>query len=243
MEYFALTDIGKHRKKNEDFYFCGQDLFIVADGMGGHKAGEIASSLAVEAFVDNFKKSLKTIKNPAKLSAAKINKILSSSIKAANKEVFDKSVAHSHFYGMGTTFTGCYINNNTAYMIHIGDSRLYLKRGDSLKLLTSDQTIVGELYRRGEISYEETFDHPQRNFLTNVIGMAGDIEPDLLSNKLLPGDLLLLCSDGLNSMLKDDQILKILNKSKGIQKITKNLINNALSKGGSDNITIIAVKI
>ncbi len=243
MEYFGLTDIGKHRDKNEDFYFCDHDLFIVADGMGGHKAGEIASRTAVETFVDSFRKSLKTIKGPAKLSPAKINNILSSSIKAANKEVHSKSIAHSRYYGMGTTFTGCYINNETAYLAHIGDSRLYAKRGSVLKLLTSDHTIVGELYRRGEISYEDTFNHPQRNFLTNVIGTAEDIEPDLLSYELISGDLLILCSDGLNSMLKDNQILRIVSKSSGIETIANNLIKNALSRGGSDNITIIAIKI
>ncbi len=243
MEYFGSTDIGKLRNKNEDYYFFEQGLFIVADGMGGHKAGEVASRTAVEAFVASFKKGLKTTKAPDKVPPAKIKKILVSSVKEANKEVFKKSIAQASYYGMGTTFTGCYINNNTAHIVHIGDSRLYARRASGLILLTSDHTIVGELYRKGEISYEDTFNHPRRNFLTNVIGMAEAIEPDFLTYKLLSGDIIVLCSDGLNSMLKDSQILKIINKSIEPEIITKNLIKNALNKGGSDNITIITIKI
>ena len=243
MEYFGSTDIGKHRDKNEDYCYYQKDLFIVADGMGGHKAGEVASRLAVETFVDRFKKSLKTARDPLKLAPAKVKNILISSVKEANKEVFKKSVAQPQYYGMGTTFTGCYINNKTANIVHVGDSRLYIKRENDLKLLTSDHTMVGELYRRGEISYEEMFDHPHRNFLTNVIGTSGNIEPDIIKHDLLSGDLIVLCSDGLNSMLKDSQILKIINKNIEIETVTKNLIKGALGKGGLDNITIIVVKI
>ena len=243
MEYFGSTDIGKHREKNEDYCFYQQDLFVVADGMGGHKAGEVASRLAVETFVDRFNKSLKTARDPGKLSSARIKKILISSVKEANKEVFKKSVAQQQYHGMGTTFTGCYVNNKKANIAHVGDSRLYIKRDNDLKLLTSDHTMVGELYRRGEISYEEMFDHPHRNFLTNVIGTSGNIEPDITNYGLLPGDLIILCSDGLNSMLKDSQISKIINKNIEIETIAKNLIKGALSKGGLDNITIIVVKI
>jgi len=250
MEYFADTDIGKYREKNEDYLYAENNLFIVADGMGGHMAGEVASRIAVEAFIENFNSSLKGISK--KISANKktdnpdpsqIEKLLLKSIKSANREVYSKATLQPGYYGMGTTFTGCYIQQDKAYTIHVGDSRLYIKRGSEFNLLTSDHTIVGELFRRGEISYEQTFNHPQKNYLTNVLGVAKDIDPDFNSFKVLPEDILLLCSDGLNSMLKDEDIANIIDKYKDAKDIAKNLIKGAIKKGGLDNITVIVVKI
>jgi PPM family protein phosphatase len=256
MDYFADTDIGKYREKNEDYFYASDDLFIVADGMGGHRAGEVASKLAVETFVREFKNGLSYViidKNPeetAKHSGINniqeqniIKELLINSIKISNKEVFKKAYSLPEYYGMGTTLTACYINNNEYNITHIGDSRLYIKRGDELNLLTSDHTITGELLRKGEISYEEAFDHPQRNYLTNVIGVAEEIKPDYYSCKTLPEDIIIICSDGLSSMLRDKEILNIINKNKKIRDITKNLIKEAIKKGGMDNITIIAIKI
>ncbi|MBE3089764.1 MAG: Stp1/IreP family PP2C-type Ser/Thr phosphatase [Actinobacteria bacterium] len=250
MEYFADTDIGKYREKNEDYLYAENNLFIVADGMGGHMAGEVASRIAVEAFIENFNSSLKG--RSKKISANKktdnpdpsqIEELLLKSIKSANREVYSKATLQPGYYGMGTTFTGCYIQQDKVYTIHVGDSRLYIKRGSEFNLLTSDHTIVGELFRRGEISYEQTFNHPQRNYLTNVLGVAKDIDPDFNSFKVLPEDILLLCSDGLNSMLKDEDIANIIDKYKDAKDIAKNLIKGAIKKSGLDNITVIVVKI
>jgi protein phosphatase len=250
MEYFADTDIGKYREKNEDYLYAENNLFIVADGMGGHMAGEVASRIAVEAFIENFNSSLKG--RSKKISANKktdnpdpsqIEELLLKSIKSANREVYSKATLQPGYYGMGTTFTGCYIQQDKAYTIHVGDSRLYIKRGSEFNLLTSDHTVVGELFRRGEISYEQTFNHPQRNYLTNVLGVAKDIDPDFNSFKVLPEDILLLCSDGLNSMLKDEDIANIIDKYKDAKDIAKNLIKGAIKKSGLDNITVIVVKI
>jgi protein phosphatase len=237
MEYFADTDIGKIRKKNEDFFYAGDNLFIVADGMGGHNAGEVASRIAVEVFTENFNRSLKD-----NFSSFDIKKLLLESIRITNREVFDEAVSKSGYYGMGTTFTGCFIHKQKAYIIHVGDSRLYIKRGSELKLLTSDHTIVGELYRRGEISYDDTFDHPQRNYLTRVLGVAEDIDPDFSSHEILKEDIILICSDGLNSMLRDEEISSIVDMNKNAQDIAKNLIKGAIKKGGLDNITVIVIK-
>ena len=248
MEYFADTDIGKIRKQNEDFFYARDDLFIVADGMGGHNAGEVASRIAVEVFTKNFDRSLKDkikkTSTPKKdnLTSPDIKELLLESIRITNKEVFDESVSKSGYYGMGTTFTGCFIHKQNAYIIHVGDSRLYVKRGSEFKLLTSDHTIVGELYRRGEISYDDTFDHPQRNYLTRVLGVAEDIDPDFSSYEILKEDIILMCSDGLNSMLKDEEISGIIDINKNAQDIAKNLIKGALKKGGLDNITVIVIK-
>jgi len=244
MEYSADTDIGAYRKKNEDYLYAENNLFIVADGMGGHRAGEIASILSVETFIKDFNHNLKNInKETENLTSRRIKELLLSSIQSANREVFEKALLRSEYYGMGTTFTGCYIQKDKAYIIHVGDSRLYIKRGGEFNLLTSDHTIVGELFRRGEISYEDTFNHPQRNYLTNVLGVAKDINPDFITYKILPEDILLLCSDGLNSMLRDKDIASIIDKNKKTEDISKKLIKAAVRKGGLDNITIIVIKI
>ena len=235
MEYFAATDIGNYRDKNEDFYFCNDNLFIVADGMGGHKAGEIASKTAVENFVEYFQNSLKN-------NSQDIQEFMISSLNFANSKVVKLSQREEDYSGMGTTFTGCFIDGNKAHVIHVGDSRLYLKNSREFKLLTSDHTIVGELFRKGLLTYEETFNHPQKNYLTNVLGMGDELTPDYFSFDLGENDIILLCSDGLNSMLRDTFILKIINQFKNPEKITKKLIYWAKNKGGLDNITIISIK-
>jgi PPM family protein phosphatase len=236
MEYFAATDIGNYRDKNEDFYFCNDNLFIVADGMGGHKAGEIASRTAVENFIEYFKNSLKN--NPQN-----IQEFMITSVNFANSKVVKLSQGKKDYSGMGTTFTGCYIDGNKAHVIHVGDSRLYLKNSREFKLLTADHTIVGELFRKGLLTYKDTFHHPQRNYLTNVLGTGNELTPDFFSFDLGENDIILLCSDGLNSMLRDTFILKIINQFKNPEKITEKLIYWAKNKGGLDNITIILIKI
>jgi len=250
MEYFADTDIGKYRKQNEDYFYAENNLFIVADGMGGHMAGEVASRIAVETFTENFSRSLKdkikktsSIKKTDNLTPPHIKELLLGSIQIANREVSNEAASNSGYYGMGTTFTGCYIQERKAYIIHVGDSRLYIKRDSEFNLLTSDHTIVGDLFRRGEISYDDTFNHPQRNYLTRVLGVVEDIDPDFSSHEVLPEDILLICSDGLNSMLKDEDISGIIGKYKNAQDIAKNLIKGAIKKGGLDNITAIVIKI
>jgi protein phosphatase len=236
MEYFAATDIGNYRDKNEDFYFCNDNLFIVADGMGGHKAGEIASRIAVENFVEYFQNSLKN-------NSQNIQEFMMSSVNSANSKVFKLSREKKDYSDMGTTFTGCYIDGSKAHVIHVGDSRVYLKNSREFKLLTSDHTIVGELFRKGLLTYEETFNHPQKNYLTNVLGIGDELTPDFFSFDLGENDIILLCSDGLNSMLRDTFILKIINQFKNPEKITEKLIYWAKNKGGIDNITIISIKI
>ena len=236
MEYFAATDIGNYRDKNEDFYFCNDNLFIVADGMGGHKAGEIASRTAVENFVGYFQNSLKN-------NSQNIQEFMMSSVNFANSKVFKLSREKKDYSGMGTTFTGCYIDGSKAHVIHVGDSRLYLKNSREFKLLTSDHTMVGELFRKGLLTYEDMFNHPQKNYLTNVLGIGDELTPDFFSFDLGENYIILLCSDGLNSMLRDTFILKIINQFKNPEKITEKLIYWAKNKGGLDNITIISIKI
>ena len=240
MKYFGATDIGNRREKNEDCFYAEDNLFIVADGMGGHLAGEVASRLSVDSFVRSFNESIE--KSSKKIHGRFIKNNIIRSIKLANDEVFKKSLKSSEYSGMGTTFTVCFSYEDNIHIGHIGDSRAYLCRNKNIDLLTSDHTFVGELCRRGKITYEETFNHPQRNFLTNVLGVSDEANPDYLTLKILPGDSLIICSDGLNSMLRDEIILKISEKYSEPENTTKKLIDSALKNGGHDNITVIAVR-
>jgi len=239
MKYYGATDIGKMREKNEDCFYAEDDLFIVADGMGGHLAGEVASRLSVDTFVRFFNES---INKQSKIQTRSIKKNIIRSINFASDEVFKKSLKSSEYSGMGTTFTACFLYEDNIHIAHIGDSRAYLCRDKNIDLLTSDHTFVGELYRRGEITYEDTLSHPRRNFLTNVLGVSDEVSPDYFTLKILPGDFLIICSDGLNSMLRDEIILKISEKYPEPENTVKKLIENALKNGGNDNITIIAVR-
>ena len=238
MKYFGTTDIGKIRENNEDCFHTEDNLFIVADGMGGHMAGEVASSLSVKSFLKFFKDS---IKDTDKLNSKLTSKILKDAVTAANSEVFKQSVSNPDCFGMGTTFTACCTESGIAHIIHVGDSRAYLVRDNRIDLITSDHTFVGEMLKRGEITYEDTFDHPQRNYLTNVLGVADEVIPDYHQLKVGKGDRLILCTDGLNSMLKDELILKISGKSKRPEELVKALIKQANRLGGRDNISVIVI--
>ncbi len=236
MEYLAKTEIGKIRTNNEDSYFSSDAIFLVADGMGGHNAGEIASKMAADMFSSLFKNRFheKTI-----LDKDFFNDIF----QEINKKIFEKSSSSPEMDGMGTTLTCAVIKDHIAYVAHVGDSRLYLFRNKKLELKTDDHTIVGQLYKSGAITYEDTFSHPKRNFLTNVLGVSDEMFMDFFQLELLQGDLLLLCSDGLNSMLKDSFIEKILRRNnKDLRKLSEKLINSAVKKGGADNITLILVR-
>ncbi len=237
MEYSAKTDIGNYREKNEDFYYCDKNLFIVADGMGGHAAGEVASTTAVKSFAEYF------FTNLEKSDKNQIEKILKSALAFANNEVYRLSTEHNEYNGMGTTFTACFLDSGRGYVIHVGDSRLYLRTKKDFKLLTEDQTVVGEMYRNGLITYDEMFNHPLRNYLNNVLGLSAAMDSDFFEFNLYQDNIIIMCSDGLNSMLKDNEIKKIIDNYNTPDGITKHLIQSAIKKGGFDNITVITIKI
>jgi serine/threonine protein phosphatase PrpC len=262
MEYFAKSDIGNHREQNEDFYFVDDKagLFIVADGMGGHKAGEIASKIAVESFAEYFLDFLKnnpfftgeekllpsSHENGASVAVEHIKSVLIDAFKNANTKVFDRANADEDCGGMGTTLTACYTGQpvgETVLFAHIGDSRAYFLRGRDLKLITEDHTLVGELCKKGVITYDEMFDHPLRNYLNAVVGTDSEITPDIIALGVRPGDLIILCSDGLNSMLRDEVIFSVASKFKSPLRVTEELIKKAKSAGGLDNVTVMAIKL
>jgi PPM family protein phosphatase len=262
MEYFAKSDIGNHRQQNEDFYFADEKsgLFIVADGMGGHKAGEVASKIAVESFAGYFldfindnplftgEEKLPTPSHGSGASGADYNikSVLVDAFRYANKKVFDRANSDEDCSGMGTTLTVCYTGQpigENVFFAHIGDSRAYFLRGRDLKLITEDHTLVGELFKKGVITYDEMFDHPLRNYLNDVVGTDSEITPDIITLGIRPGDLIILCSDGLNSMLRDHAISSIASKFKSPLRVTEELIKKAKSAGGLDNVTVMAIKL
>ncbi|MCE5329277.1 Stp1/IreP family PP2C-type Ser/Thr phosphatase [bacterium] len=251
MDYFAISDIGKSRQNNEDCYLAdGSNLFIVADGMGGHKAGEIASRIAIDNFSSFFKKKYEHHLNKKATDTDEINdkniqKLLIDAVNDANKKIYDLGSKNEDMSGMGTTLTSLFILNSSAYVTHVGDSRLYLFRKDKLNLLTEDHTLVFQLYKRGVISYEDTFSHPQRNYLTGVLGGNEISSLECFKFTFESDDIIIICSDGLNSMIKDISIENILKKlkNKTARDIAQKLVLTANKKGGNDNITVIILKL
>lgn len=232
---FAKTDIGLVRPINEDSFACiPPNFYMVADGMGGHLAGEIASQIAVE-----------TVKNYIFENMDRANScehLLEKAIVEANKQILTKANSDDSYKGMGTTITSALINDDTVVWAHIGDSRLYLVRNNMLTQLTRDHSLVWELLENGSINKSEAINHPQKNVLTRAVGIEDNIKVELGSIKLFPNDLLLLCTDGLTNMLKSEVLIDILTQDIDIEDIVNILVSSALDEGGTDNITTILVK-
>jgi protein phosphatase len=231
---FAQTDIGMVRKTNEDsFIFSPPHLFVVADGMGGHVAGEIASNLGASTIQEY-------IKNCRELSDWEYN--LKEAIIQANTIIYQMSQAKSECLGMGTTVTAVYADGSDIYWGHVGDSRLYLIRENKLLQITNDHSLVGELVQSGSITPEEALVHPHRNILTRAVGTSDTIAVD--SGRFLqqPADRLLLCTDGLTNMVSEEDILSICLQYENPQKVVNKLVEQAGQTGGYDNITAIIVE-
>ncbi|NLJ78572.1 MAG: Stp1/IreP family PP2C-type Ser/Thr phosphatase [Tissierellia bacterium] len=242
MEIGVKTDIGKVRDRNQDAYFVSSSeeppLFIIADGMGGHKAGETASNMAIEITSTQLVKGLRQ----STLSDDEIQKNIEGSIDMANREIYRKSLSDESLSGMGTTTTIAYINDGKVHIGHVGDSRAYILRENTLCQITNDHSLVEELIRNGSISAEEAKNHPQRNIITRAVGTNEYIEVDLVIKKIYRGDILLLCSDGLSNMLGDDEIREILLGSTDMKEASQNLVELSKDRGGFDNITVLIVK-
>lgn len=234
---WAMSDIGKKRANNEDCFFHSNrlGLFIVADGMGGHKAGAFASSLAVKTasfeIVKNIRKNQKS--NEA---------ILQDAAQKTAKKVFLEGKNNIELNGMGTTLSMLLIKDGQAFISHVGDSRVYCLRNKTLKLLTTDHSLVNEQVMAGILSKEEARISHLRNVITKAIGHKEEVLPDSLVFLVEPEDIFLLCTDGLNSMLKDEQIQNILNDNHPSMAINE-LVKQANNKGGDDNITVVIVNI
>jgi len=233
---FVKSDVGKVRKNNEDSYlFKPPHLFVVADGMGGHLAGEIASKIAVQCITEFVEKHEEEYKPDVLLAEA---------IQLANRTVYEKSLQHSDYAGMGTTVSAAYLVPNMIYWGHVGDSRIYLldTGKEELSQLTTDHSLVWELVARGELTPEEADNHPRRNVLTRAVGTEEMIRIDTGVAPWTQGDILFLCTDGLSNMIDEKKLLCYLKEGQGDgAAAVEHLVAKANDGGGYDNITAILV--
>ena len=235
MKSFGITDIGKKRKVNQDYLFfsdepvgCFPNLYIVADGMGGHKAGDKASSYSVTRFVELAKKAEK------ELPFLSMEKLL----QQVNAEVYQMSRREEEYAGMGTTFVAATVVDHVVYVMNVGDSRLYYYDG-TLRQVTMDHSLVEELVRAGELDRAESRNHPQKNIITKAVGVAETVQPDFFMLDIAEGQKILLCSDGLSNMVDDDKLEEIVAQQGDISEQAQECINEALFYGGLDNIAVV----
>lgn len=232
------THQGMVRKNNQDSFLTllheehDSALLIVCDGMGGAKAGNIASTIAVQTFSDKVEELFAGTGRPSV-------RALRLAVDRANEAVFQESISDPDLEGMGTTLVAAIIQGRHATLINIGDSRAYRIRGDDITQLTLDHSYVQELYRKGKLTAEEARHHPNRNLITRAVGVDEFVEADIFEGELAPTDLLLLCSDGLTSMLEDAEIVSLVNASRSLDEAVEHLIAAACDNGGTDNITVI----
>ena len=224
------TDKGLVRKENEDAFCIEKDLGLlaIADGMGGHASGEVASKMAIEILRDSLRKEGEPLPDR-----------LNSGAKLANKTIYQASHSQSHLNGMGTTLTAVQLDGNRLSIAHVGDSRVYLIRGGVIEQITDDHTIVSEQVARGMMTREEAARSDMRNILSRALGIAPEVEVDIEVLTVSEGDQFVLCSDGLSELISDDEILLEVQSSKKPEIVCDELVNLAIQRGGEDNITVI----
>ena len=225
------SDTGRQRNANEDSYFARPPVFAVADGMGGAQAGEVASRLAAESF--------ESVQRGEESPEAYLRAIA----KTANARIHRLAQADSSRSGMGTTLTAALFEDDEVGFAHVGDSRAYLFRDGELKLLTSDHSLVEELRRQGRLTDEQAQDHPQRSIITRALGPDREVEVDTMTYRARPGDVYLLCSDGLTTMLREDRIAAVLADAASLDDAVDRLVREANQAGGRDNITVVAFRL
>ena len=240
MQVFAKTDIGRERKLNEDYYYAAKPddkikLFILADGMGGYNGGEVASKMAVEKAKTYIEKNF----NKNKESKEKIEQLLKDAVRYSNEEVYKKSVSKKELQGMGTTLDICLIYNSKIYIAHIGDSRVYRIRKDFIRKITRDDSYVQTLIEDGKITKEEAFNHPKKNMLTKALGCTPEVEPEIYTKTFIKNDIILMTSDGLTNMVKEEEIKNIIKNDK--ENSAESLVQKANENGGYDNITVVII--
>jgi PPM family protein phosphatase len=231
VEQAGRTDVGRQRTANEDSLVVSPPLFAVADGMGGAKAGEVASAVAVEA-VEAWRES----DEPAEAQLAEI-------VRDANRRIYDLAVADESRRGMGTTLTLAKVHDDEVSLAHVGDSRAYRLRDGELAQLTRDHSLVAELERSGQITPEAAEHHPQRSIITRALGPEPDVEVDTYTLAGRDGDVFLICSDGLTSMISDEEVTSILRSSGSLDEAADALVRAANQSGGKDNITVILFRL
>ncbi len=224
----AVTDAGRKRRRNEDALVVEPPLFVVADGMGGAQAGEIASRLAASAFREYHE-----------ADALPGERRLEAIIQEANRRIYERAQTDTNASGMGTTVTAAIVDDERISIGHVGDSRAYRIRNGELEQLTQDHSLVADLMRSGRLTPEEAETHPQRSVITRALGTDSEVDVDTFDVAAEPGDVYLLCSDGLTTMLGDEEIGRILAEAKSLEAAAKELVKAANRRGGEDNVTVV----
>jgi protein phosphatase len=237
IQHWAVSDKGNKRESNQDSYLVNEalGLFVVADGMGGHSGGEVASSLAVQT----LEQEIKVVKTAALPSREKLYK----AYEQASVRIFDKAATDSpELLGMGTTMVSCYLENNRIYISNVGDSRCYLYSDQYLWQVTEDHSLMNEQIRSGLLRPDQMANFTGRNVITRSVGYERLVHPDIVDREVAAGETYLLCSDGLTGMVTDQKIAEIFN-SKPLQEVALALIQAALANGGDDNVTVLLIHI
>lgn len=233
MKFSAQSDVGQIRELNEDSYVVfeagGYGYMVVADGMGGHNAGEVASLCTVNTIKEYI----------CEHSDREVVELMRESVRRANDYVYTKSKSDEQYSYMGTTVVVCSIRNEVVYFANVGDSRGYIINEMGIRQVTDDDSIVSEMVKKGEITSREAKSHPQRNVITKAVGTEEDIEPALYRVSCKPGDIAVICTDGLTELVEDEEICSIIKKN-GADEGVKLLLELANERGGSDNITVVA---
>ncbi|MBV9194755.1 MAG: Stp1/IreP family PP2C-type Ser/Thr phosphatase [Solirubrobacterales bacterium] len=230
-ETTCKTDTGRQRRDNEDSALARAPVFVVADGMGGAQAGEVASRIAIEAFEHGLPDS------------GSEEERLAERVREANRQIHERSRSDHERAGMGTTLTAAYLGDGSLAIAHVGDSRAYMLRDGVLRRLTQDHSLVDELVRRGKLTEEQAAEHPQRSIITRALGPEPEVEVDTWSYRTQAGDVLLLCSDGLTSMVSEDRVAEILLAADTLDRAADQLIAEANEAGGRDNITVVLFRV
>lgn len=239
LKTFSMTNIGRKRRINQDYVYSSEqpvgnlpNLFLVADGMGGHNAGDYASQVAVETMVERIADSQET----------DIAHIFDLAIQAANRRIRELGARSPELEGMGTTMVAACCREDILYVANVGDSRLYVANRFGLRQITRDHSWVEEMVRRGGIGREEARNHPDKNIITRAVGAEDTVRADFFTVRLEAGDEILMCTDGLTNMLEDEEIRMILDGARDIVEKTQELVRAANENGGRDNISVILIE-
>jgi protein phosphatase len=245
----ARTDVGKKRSGNEDSFCVAPDLglFVVADGMGGHAAGEVASRLAVTTIQEGMARykdgtEVELVGPPAPGVSPAANQLLSS-IRMANKAIFDAATSRPDYEGMGTTLVAVLGRGDTVTLAHVGDSRIYRVRGEAIEQLSRDHSLVQEQVDDGILTAEEAHSSQLRHLITRALGIKGAVEVDLTETPARAGDVLLLCSDGLSDLVEDEEMLAAIRQHADPDEACQALVDRANYRGGDDNITVLIIQV
>lgn len=238
IRYAGLTDRGKRRSKNEDYFFAEFPIFVVADGLGGHRGGEVASKKAVEEFVKFVKNGIGHVS-----SLDSLKKLLEKSILSASNLIFKESRKNAELHGMGTTISAAVIFNEVLVIAHVGDSRIYLVSKGKIRQVTKDHTFVQMLIDKGEITEEEAKKHPMKNALLQALGGETGLQVETKIIQINPKDKVLLCTDGLYSVVSEKDIFEVVNSEATTEDKARKLVSMALNAGGFDNVTVVLLEV